>query len=372
MSSMKIGFVSIGNIYDRKLWSGTISFLADELSKKYSIVPIFISNKPRRFFAKIYKIFNLTSVLRIPFLGRYILQSKISHSNCDIFFVPSGSEIIGRCRFPEDKYVIYLSDATYHLMLDYYYYNESKKKIQYFNNIEYLALKRANIVIESSEWAAKDVVSYYKINSSKVFTLPFGSNLPDRYYGKKYLNHNIIRLLLIGVDWKRKGIDIAIETVRILNEVSDSRYELTIVGFNQPNSQYEDYIHFAGRLNKNLPEDVDRLVNYYLSSDIFILPTQAECSAIVYSEAAMYGLPVFTYKTGGTETYVDSGYNGYCLNPGSTANDFAELITKFINSGEYSTFSLNARKKYEMELSWSNWFNSFNNLLSRFNINRTV
>ena len=39
---MKIGFISIWDLNDRKGWSGTISNLSDILSKEYGIVPIVV------------------------------------------------------------------------------------------------------------------------------------------------------------------------------------------------------------------------------------------------------------------------------------------------------------------------------------------
>lgn len=37
---MKIGFIASGNIHDRTLWSGTISFLADALARNNTIIPL--------------------------------------------------------------------------------------------------------------------------------------------------------------------------------------------------------------------------------------------------------------------------------------------------------------------------------------------
>lgn len=39
---MKIGFISIWDLNDRKGWSGTINNLSDILSKEYGIVPIVV------------------------------------------------------------------------------------------------------------------------------------------------------------------------------------------------------------------------------------------------------------------------------------------------------------------------------------------
>ena len=49
------------------------------------------------------------------------------------------------------------------------------------------------------------------------------------------------------------------------------------------------------------------------SSDILLLPTQAECAGIVFVEASAYSMPIFTHDTGGISNYVINGINGYRL-----------------------------------------------------------
>ena len=125
----------------------------------------------------------------------------------------------------------------------------------------------------------------------------------DRYQGhqKRDTANNIIHLLLVGVEWERKGIDIALDCVRTLNNMQEKySFDLTIIGVDKPTDQeYEPYIHILGRLNKDVPEEDERMVSYYQNSDLFLLPTKAECAGIVFAEAAEYGLPSITHKTGG-------------------------------------------------------------------------
>ena len=83
-------------------------------------------------------------------------------------------------------------------------------------------------------------------------------------------------------------------------------------------------VDFIGFLNKNNEEEYQRVIQIISSSDILILPTKAECAGIVFAEASAYGLPIFTYDTGGVGNYVINGVNGYRLPLKDNASEFAE------------------------------------------------
>lgn len=253
-------------------------------------------------------------------------------------------------------------------MIGYYWSDLDSKSEKYLDHCEKASLKRADAVIFSSEWAKDGAVRFYQTNPQKIHVLPFGANLVDKYQGyqENNLNDSAIRLLLVGVDWERKGINIAIDCVRALNKMQkDYSFDLTIIGVEKPAGQeYESYIHILGRLDKNVPEEYERMISYYQKSNLFILPTKAECSAIVFSEAAEYSLPVITHKTGGVESYVEDGVTGRCLPLGSTGKDFANAIMDIIENGRLEAYSKAARAKYENELNWDNWLRSFDAIVT--------
>jgi glycosyltransferase involved in cell wall biosynthesis len=126
-----------------------------------------------------------------------------------------------------------------------------------------------------------------------------------------------------------------------------------------------DYVTFYGKLRKNKDDELKKLIECYASHDIFIMPTKAECAGIVFAEAAMFGLPSFTYATGGTTDYVEDGVTGKCLNPESGPADYSQEIIQAIQSGSIEAYSVNARKKYENELNWDKWLEHFEALINR-------
>lgn len=369
---MRIGYVSSGSIYDRNRWSGTISFLAESLSKHNEVVPIEIDEKIGTTIDKVLSKLTLGHI-RHSYLSmsinRFLLTKKLDSigRDFDILFAPAASELVACGALPTNIPLIYLSDATFHAVNGYYGPAETGYNYRFRDRIEAAALRRADAVIEASRWSGDDAITHYGIDSAKVHVMPFCANLPDKFEQESAQSHpktlqayDEVKLLLVGVDWKRKGIETAINTTRILNErQSGHHYSLTIAGFARPQGWNDHNIHFAGRLDKSKPQELEELVRLYQESDIFVLPTRAECAGIVFSEAAMFGLPTVTYATGGTTSYVDDGVTGFCLEPGSSPEAFADALQKIVESGELTEYSNNARRKYERELNWPHWLSQF-------------
>ena len=298
--------------------------------------------------------------------------AKAKAEGCDILFAPTGSDFLCDGKVAPGFKVIYLTDCTYHLM-DGYYWNENPFRKRAKNRMEQTAFDRADMIITASDWAKADMVDFHKQSPDKVLVATFGANLSDEYHGaidggvnsfgipvkrgKILGERKHIKLLCCGVDWVRKGIDLAVATTEELNKraVDGFSYELTVIGFNKPEDLKTDCVTFTGRLNKNDPVQAQQMIDLYQESDLFILPTLAECAGIVFSEAAMYGMPSVTHDTGGIPNYVEDGVTGRRLPLGSTAEDFAKAIEGIICEGHYEEFSQNARKQYEEEINWRHW-----------------
>ena len=95
------------------------------------------------------------------------------------------------------------------------------------------------------------------------------------------------------------------------------------------------------------------------TTDFLVLPTKAECSAVVYTECAAYGIPVITYDTGGVGNYVINGLNGYRLPLSSDAKDFANKIKEILDTNQFEKLSKGGLKIYKEKLNWNNWTKEF-------------
>ena len=90
------------------------------------------------------------------------------------------------------------------------------------------------MAIFASDWAASIAKDYHHIDPGKVKVVPFGANVEhnNNIQDVSYIedrSKNVCKLLFIGVDWKRKGGDIAFKTAEGLNK-KGLKTELTVVG----------------------------------------------------------------------------------------------------------------------------------------------
>lgn len=367
---LKVGYICETDITDIHVWSGTIANLNKIIKQKYKTIPIVPNSKVIKLYNSLIKISNKLGLNRISKKFKIKLSKEYSNyidlyvnkNDVDILFAPAASNLVAfiNTNIP----LIYLSDATFNLMNGYYWNSLSSYEIQYGNMVEKDALENATDIIYSSNWAKKDAISFYKINRDKIYVLPFGANLPDKYVESKF-NEKIVNLLFVGVDWERKGMDTALETVSYLNNNSNGKkYVLNVIGLEKPENKTFENVIFHGFVSKNDSNGLKKIIDLYNLSNIFIFPTRAECSAIVLSEAAEYSLPVVTYDTGGLSSYVINNDNGYRLNLESNYVDFANVIIKITSSqAEYEKFSKNARKLFENELNWSIWLEKFSDIV---------
>lgn len=242
-------------------------------------------------------------------------------------------------------------------MVDYYFKNLTKCSIYQGNKIEKTALNKAASIIVSSDWARNSVINDYHQPESKVHVIEFGANIDEKdIIPHKYNYNGHLDILFLGVDWKRKGGTIAVDCCRWLND-NGIPTTLHIVGIKHLDNSIANlsFIDNAGFLNKNIPEQYNKLVSIIEKCHCLLLPTLAECSAIAFSESSANGLPIFSHDTGGVRNYVEDGRNGYLLPIGSTGKDFGNKIKDCLISGELEHLSETAKEVYKTKLNWQIW-----------------
>lgn len=257
--------------------------------------------------------------------------------------------------------IVVWADAVFHSMYEYYgnaFSNLTNGALIRARSQEEEGLERCAIAAYSSSWAAESAKQL--TDPRKVRILPFGSSLPVQHSKKdiaisskekRALRPKRCELLFVGVNWERKGGDLAVETARLLNDAG-IKTTLRVVGSVPPGS-LPDFVISTGFINKSTAEGMRRFVELFQAADFFILPTKAEAAGIVFSEANSFGVPSLTYATGGVQDYVLDGISGVCLTPGSTARDFAVSIEAILaNSEMYERLSLNAFMEYKNRLNW--------------------
>ncbi len=269
--------------------------------------------------------------------------------------------------------IIYIADTTFANMVDYYPWHTglSKNAINQGNAIEQKALDRSYHIIYSSEWAATSARKVYNVSPGKISVASFGDSLnavpsfTELSYRKLT---DTCKLLFIGSNWERKGGPLAME---IYNQMQQQGLKclLSIVGCN-PQIQPQKGIRIYPFLDKANAIDNELLQQLYMESDFLLLPTRADCTPVVFSEAAAFGLPVITTDTGGIKSVIHHGENGFYLPMEAGAEMYVDLIRKIMNDKpQRISLQRKSREAYESRLNWNHWLEAFNLITRSLRIN---
>lgn len=372
---ISIGVISPYNPKDRKASSGTNYKIIESLEKQGAdIVWIksshnFLWRILERILRRIYCLFSSKIFyFRFTSLGAYLESHTLNTrlmEQCDVIFASFSSPSCYKVKFP-DKPILYLTDATWHLLQNYYFFNMSKISEREGDYIEKYILEKADAVIASSNWMILSAVDYYHQKQEKMHLVHFGPNIDEKdllYEEFTYNGH--LDLLFLGVDWIRKGGDIAVEATKWLNEHGVPS-TLHVIGIEElpANVSMLDYVDNIGRLDKNNPEEYKRLVKEMSKCHLLLLPTIAECAGIAFCESCAMGLPVFTHATGGTVDYVVEGYTGRLFEIGTSGADFGKQIEEDLQNGLLQTMSRNANTHYKDTLNWDVWGNKVSEIIN--------
>lgn len=259
-----------------------------------------------------------------------------------------------------DLPIVLILDATHMLMREYYpaYTNLSERSRRELDTIERLAIQRAALVLVTSTWAARSVMTDYQADPGRVHVIPFGADFeapPPASVLAERTRTGRCRLLFLGSDWQRKGGDLALETLFELERMGVDA-ELIICGCTPPVGVSHPRLRAIPFLNKRDPQQRKVLEALYLNSDFLLLPTRSDCAPMVFCEAAAFGLPVVTTDTGGVAEIVKHGETGFTLSHSARGDAYASIIARaYHDAARYAELSSASRARYEQRLNWDAW-----------------
>jgi glycosyltransferase involved in cell wall biosynthesis len=380
VNMLKIGVIGTSKHNDINLWSGTPYYLTRALRKHcgevYYIGPI---NSRLEFVGKcINKISVMTYKKRhdfkrsIFFAKRYakIAKNIIGEKHLDVIFSPAGAQHVAFLEIGVP--IVLVLDATFALMKNYYpeFCNLSKASLHQANAVAKLAVQKASLLLYASHWAARSGISDYDADEEKVHVVPFGANLEEEDIPPREMIFNKVRsdncrLLFLGVDWARKGGNIAFEALLHLIELG-VRANLTVCGCMPPENFSHECMTVIPFLDKNDRVQRAKLLNLFLTSDFLLLPTRSEAFGLVFCEANAFGIPAITTNTGGVSTVVKNGENGFIFPVEAGGDDYALIIRDlWKNQDKYLELVQSSRLAFERRLNWDVWGLNIKKLLSK-------
>jgi glycosyltransferase involved in cell wall biosynthesis len=376
MPGLKIAYLTAKDPLDRHSWSGTI-FTMHSALKEYA-GEVEIVGRPRplwirllwhwiNFFRQMFgqKLGIMQSIPLSLAYGSFFAK-KLRGQGYDAVFAPIAAAEIAF--LDTDVPIFYLSDATFMALENYYYDASEISRLGRWqgNFLERRAIHRAAGLLYSNEWATRSAIRDYGADSSKVHVIPFGANvsaaLPLEQLSPGSRDGRC-RLLFVSRDWKRKGGSIAFDALVALCEAGVDA-ELTVVGCVPSPAVEHPRLTVIPFLDKNVDAERQRMEDLYREADFFLLPTRAECSAIVFCEASAYGVPTISTDTGGVSTVVVEGENGYLLGMDATGAEYAALIGRlWADPAGLRQLRRSSRERYDCVLNWKMWAESVRDVM---------
>lgn len=378
---LRIGLLGIEDPADVRSYSGTSFHLAHFLraaGNSVSVlgpyplrhrIPVRLHNRLRRQLTGkevLWERHRLIAGQYSAIVRKYMEQ----HPDLDLLLATSVFSVAGvRTRIP----VVLWADTTLSGVIGRYarYQNLSKRTVQRSHEVEQAALAACDMAIFSSQWAADVALQSYDLDPGKVRVINYGANLtetPTREQIGRLLTlrgPDPIKLILLGLDWHRKGVAKAIEVAGELRR-RGVNVRLQVVGCRPPSGfSVPDYVSLFGKVLKGTREGALQLEKLVGESHLMILPTQAECAAVVLAEASAFGVPFISTDVGGNASLVREGYNGTLLPLQADVSTWADEAMRIVMDREaYERFAWRAYDFFQQRLSWSHAISSFEEAVS--------
>ena len=286
------------------------------------------------------------------------VEKRLGDLGADVVVSP-GTQAIAYLEI--DLPIAFWTDAPFAAMRGYYpwYQGVCDRSLREGMSCDDHALRSCQVACYSSHWSVQAAVAGHKADPEKVHVLPFGANLEQetepaalRPQASRRLEPPW-RFLFVGVEWARKGGDLAVAIVRLLNERGYPA-ELVVVGCQPPASVYPlpDFVRVEGFVSQHTPEGRRKLADLFASSLFYLMPSIAEAYGIVFCEASAHGVPCLSTVTGGIPTIVENGVNGQLFAPDTPADVYVEFILAHSSHDTYLPLSQSSLLRYHEHLSW--------------------
>jgi glycosyltransferase involved in cell wall biosynthesis len=225
-------------------------------------------------------------------------------------------------------------------------------------------LERSNKIIAVSDFTRRELLQYYKVKEEKIRVIHNGVDVNkfkparDKRKAKEELglNPEDIAILSVGRLYARKGLFTLIESMpAVVRRFRNAKF--VISGKGQSNEMKKlvahaeklgirDNILFTGYFpDKKLPK-------LYQAADVFAFSTFYENMPFAVLEALSTGLPVVTTCVGGIPEMIDSGKNGFLVQPANAKQLSDKVLYCLEHPAEANEMGFLARKIILERFDW--------------------
>lgn len=315
---LNLGFLTPYNPYDSLSFSGTSFFAARALDSLENVnLRVLGPHKKPTLFDRLLR--------RAP---EPIEVSSLDLGGLDAVLGLVATPLLDQmnARFPHIPF-LHVTDATPSFLREVYGWAVPRTA----DEEETRVASRARVTVYSSNTMASRAAIDLDIPSLRPAVVPFGVNLddlPDTCPAKPPIDK--LRLLFVGVDWVRKGGDVALAVLDELNSLG-RQTELSVVGRCPVRHQGHHGLKAIGFLNKGRASDRKKLSSLFRDAHLLILPSRGDCTPMVVAEAMVHGTPVIATDTGGIKDQIGGMGAGRTMPMMASLSEWTTAIQELTN-----------------------------------------
>lgn len=336
---LTLGFLSPHDPHDRRAFSGSVFFAAKALAERPNVDLRILGHQPPSLMTRLLR--RQPSAVDSRSLDLAGLDAVIG-----MVASPLLDEITGR-----GVPFLHVTDATPAFLRETYGWAVPGSA----DETETRVVQNAAMTVYSSSVMAERAAADLGVPDLRADVAPFGVNfddLPQVPREKPPLSK--LNLLFVGIDWERKGGDIAVAAVDLLRGGGHD-VTLSVVGRCPERHRDHPAIRSIGFLNKNRPRDRARLSRLYGEAHLLLLPSRGDCTPMVVAEAMAHGTPVLASDTGGIRNQIGQSAGMILSRFDSPANWASAILRMTSDEGRYR-FAMDAcLDRSQNSLCWSIW-----------------
>ncbi len=210
------------------------------------------------------------------------------------------------------------------------------QKVKY--KVNRSTFQRAKRILPWSTWTAESVIAEYAVRPEQVEVVAPGVDIDVWKPRTGSARRTCPRILFVGGDLERKG---GLDLLEVFKSLPQGAAELVLV------TRAAVATTPDVRVIHNLLPNSAELIALYQSSDLFVLPSQAEAFGIAVAEASAAGLPVITTSVGGLRDIVLHNQTGFTVEPGNREQLKTALTQLLADESQRKAFGQAARTRAE-------------------------
>ena len=156
-------------------------------------------------------------------------------------------------------------------------------------------------------------------------------------------------LLMIGNDWKNKGLDTLLDALSGCREIG---FTLLVVGSDDRRSYDEQIrrLHLESKIR--FPGSSPDVMRFYAAADAYVAPSLEDAYGLPILEAMACGLAVIASSRAGASEIILDGQNGFVLRDPEDPRELATLLRQIYSDISLRIKIANAATRTAMEHTW--------------------